>query len=107
MSKRKLLDSWSRAAKKLNYPSRSIFKLQHMDKKRNLFRKGNRVLDLGCAPGSWSLFAAKRVGKSGSVLALDINLDSCQKVKFPSHVTLREQDVLDWDFASDVSPYIL
>jgi len=43
-----------------------------MDRKHRLFRPGQRVLDLGCAPGSWSLYAARKVGPAGLVLGLDL-----------------------------------
>jgi len=37
-----------------------------------LFKKGYRVLDLGASPGSWTLYAAERVGPSGRVLGVDL-----------------------------------
>lgn len=37
-----------------------------------LLRPGQRVLDLGAAPGSWSLYAAKKIGPSGKLLAVDL-----------------------------------
>lgn len=38
-----------------------------------LFKKGQRVLDLGASPGSWTLYAAERVGRNGRVLGIDLN----------------------------------
>jgi 23S rRNA (uridine2552-2'-O)-methyltransferase len=46
--------------------------LEELDRKYHLFRPGQRVLDLGCAPGSWSLYAAQKVGREGLVLGLDL-----------------------------------
>jgi 23S rRNA (uridine2552-2'-O)-methyltransferase len=43
-----------------------------MDRKHRLFRPGQRVLDLGCAPGSWSIYVAQKVGLGGLVLGLDL-----------------------------------
>lgn len=59
-------------AKKKGYPARSVFKLEEINKKTQLLRKGMRVVDLGAAPGSWSLFASQRVGQNGRVLSIDL-----------------------------------
>lgn len=64
-------DAHSRAARAAGYPARSVFKLQEIDRRCRIFRAGQHVLDLGAAPGSWSLFASQRVGKAGRVVAVD------------------------------------
>jgi len=66
-------DSFTKAAKAQGYPARSVFKLEEIDRRTRLFRTGQRVLDLGAAPGSWSKFAAERVGPNGRVLAIDLS----------------------------------
>ena len=65
-------DARTRAAKAQGYPARSVFKLEEIDRRVHLFRKGQRVLDLGAAPGSWSLYASGRVGERGRILAIDL-----------------------------------
>src|SRR5690606_1901046 len=60
-------------ARKRGYPARSVFKLEEIQQKTQLLRGGQRVLDLGAAPGSWSLYAAQKVGPSGRVLAIDLS----------------------------------
>jgi 23S rRNA (uridine2552-2'-O)-methyltransferase len=52
--------------------SRALFKLDEIDKKDRLFKKGAIVVDLGAAPGGWSELAVEKVGDSGQVFALDI-----------------------------------
>ena len=64
-------DARTRAAKAKGYPARSVFKLEEIDRRVRLLSRGQRVLDLGAAPGSWSLYASERVGPSGRVLAVD------------------------------------
>jgi 23S rRNA (uridine2552-2'-O)-methyltransferase len=64
-------DARTREAKAQGYPARSVFKLKEIDRRVKLFTAGQRVLDLGAAPGSWSLYAAERVGPRGVVLAID------------------------------------
>jgi 23S rRNA U2552 (ribose-2'-O)-methylase RlmE/FtsJ len=65
-------DARTRSAKDAGYPARSVYKLQEIDKRVRLLRPGQRVLDLGAAPGSWSLYASERVGAGGRVLAVDL-----------------------------------
>lgn len=79
-------------AKRENYPARSVYKLQELDKRFNLFRKGNKVLDLGAAPGSWTLFSAKKVGEQGFVLAADIQTT---ETSFPPNVAFHQEDVFE------------
>jgi 23S rRNA (uridine2552-2'-O)-methyltransferase len=59
-------------AKKKGYPARSVFKLEEIQKKTQLLKRGMRVVDLGAAPGSWSLYASQQVGQNGRVLAIDL-----------------------------------
>jgi 23S rRNA (uridine2552-2'-O)-methyltransferase len=66
-------DAFTRAAKAQGYPARSVFKLEEIDRRVRLFREGQRVLDLGAAPGSWSMYASKRIGPKGSLLAVDLS----------------------------------
>jgi len=65
-------DRFTRDAKSAGYPARSVFKLEEIDRRVRLFRGGMRVLDLGAAPGSWSLYAAQKIGANGKLLAMDL-----------------------------------
>lgn len=65
-------DHYFRRAKEEKYPARAVYKLQQLDKRFKLLRKGQRIIDLGAAPGSWSQYAAQRIGPKGSVLAIDL-----------------------------------
>jgi 23S rRNA (uridine2552-2'-O)-methyltransferase len=65
-------DHKTREAKAQGYPARSVFKLEEIDRRCKLLRQGQHVLDLGAAPGSWSMFAAKRIGGAGRLLAIDL-----------------------------------
>ena len=58
------LDHWSLKAQKEGYPARSVYKLIEMDEKFGLVKPGRspfRVLDLGAAPGSWSLYILRKL----------------------------------------------
>src|SRR6185295_16063351 len=65
-------DSFTKAAKARGFPARSVFKLEEIDRRVGLLRKGQRVLDLGAAPGSWSMYAAQKIGVTGKLLAVDL-----------------------------------
>lgn len=84
-------DHYSRKAQKEKYPARSVYKLQEIQKKYRLIRKGDRVLDLGCSPGSWLVYAADLTGEGGMVAGIDLKPVSIQ---LPSHVTVYIGDVL-------------
>ena len=85
-------DHYFLKAKRENYPARSVYKLKELDAKFKLFRQGMRVLDLGAAPGSWSLGAAEKVGQRGRVLGCDIQTT---ETAFPPQVTFMQEDVFN------------
>jgi 23S rRNA (uridine2552-2'-O)-methyltransferase len=87
-------DHYARRAKKEKFPARSVYKLKEMQQKYNLIKKGDKVLDLGCAPGSWLLYAAKLTGNKGGVVGIDLKPVS---EKFPSHVRVYRGDILSMD----------
>ena len=90
-------DARTKAARQQGYPARSVFKLEELNHKYHLLRRGMRVLDLGCAPGSWSMFCARKVGPSGLVLGIDIQ--EC-KVGSSSNMMLIKGDAFDQDASS-------
>lgn len=59
-------------AKKMDYRSRASFKLMQIDDRFNIFRDGDRVVDLGAAPGGWLQVAKERVGEEGFVIGVDL-----------------------------------
>jgi 23S rRNA (uridine2552-2'-O)-methyltransferase len=65
-------DAYYRRAKQEGYAARSIYKLEEIDKKFKLLRRGDHVLDLGCAPGSWLQYAVGAVGEKGRVVGIDL-----------------------------------
>jgi 23S rRNA (uridine2552-2'-O)-methyltransferase len=57
---RHLNDPYVNQAIQEGYRSRAVYKLIHIDQKIPLFKPGLRVLDVGCAPGSWCQLLARR-----------------------------------------------
>jgi len=71
-------DYWQLKARSEGYPARSVYKLKEIDEKFGLFKTSNkqaaiRVLDIGAAPGSWSLYVLRKLGKKGFLAAADLN----------------------------------
>ncbi len=64
-------DHYFKKAKREKYPARSVYKLQEIDVKYKIIKQGQTILDIGCAPGSWSQYILKKIGK-GRVLGIDI-----------------------------------
>ena len=88
---KKYRDHYFNRAKQQNYPARSVYKLQEIDKKFRLLRPGLTVLDLGATPGSWSLFAAQKVGGEGKVVSIDLQPT---ETTFPPQVSFFVDDIL-------------
>ena len=69
---RKVRDYYSKRAREEQYRARSVYKLKEMDRKFHLIRRGMSVLDIGCAPGSWSQYALERTG-NGHITGIDLD----------------------------------
>lgn len=66
-------DPYRDQARTEGYVARAIYKLKALDEKHRLFQPGQKVLDLGCSPGSWLQYLASRVGPGGLVVGVDVN----------------------------------
>ena len=64
---RKRPDAWTMKAKQAGYSARSVYKLEEIDRRFQVLRGARRVIDLGCAPGSWSEFVRQKRPKTGLV----------------------------------------
>jgi 23S rRNA (uridine2552-2'-O)-methyltransferase len=94
---RQLNDPYVAAAKREGWKSRAAFKLIEIDDKHHVLKPGQRVVDLGAAPGGWSQVAAKRTradeGK-GQVVAIDyLEFDPIPGV-----------EIVNLDFLDDSAP---
>lgn len=81
-------DHYFKKAKKENFVARSIYKLDEIDKKLRIIKAGDKVLDLGASPGSWSQYASQKVGARGLVLGVDLS---------PVTVALKNAEFLQGD----------
>jgi 23S rRNA (uridine2552-2'-O)-methyltransferase len=65
-------EHYYKEAKKTGYRARSAYKLKQIQKRFNIIKKGDTILDLGCAPGGWSQVAKELVGSTGKVVGVDL-----------------------------------
>lgn len=65
-------DAFYRKAKKEGYRSRAAFKLMELARRFRLIKAGDRVVDLGAAPGGWLQVAAELAGPKGKVVGIDL-----------------------------------
>lgn len=80
---RQLNDPYVAAAKKDGWRSRAAYKLIEMDDRYHLLKPGQKILDLGAAPGGWSQVAVKKVGPKGRVVGIDLlDIDPIPGVEF-------------------------
>lgn len=70
--RRHVNDPYVQRSKREGYRSRSAYKLAEIDERDRLLEPGQVVVDLGAAPGGWSQYAVKRLGKGGSLVAIDL-----------------------------------
>jgi len=95
-------DHFGERAKREGYPARSVYKLQEIDRRVQLLRRGQRVLDLGASPGSWTQYAAQKVGREGKVVGIDLNPP---RIGLPPHVSFQALDVFKFDPLADFGPH--
>lgn len=87
-------DHWVKRAQEEGWRSRAVYKLAEIHEKDQLIRPGQKIVDLGAAPGGWSQWAAQKLGPQGRLLALDIlPMDALPGVHF-IHGDFREDQVL-------------
>jgi 23S rRNA (uridine2552-2'-O)-methyltransferase len=89
MGRKREQDHYGRRAKAEGRPARSVYKLEEIDQRWRLLRGGDKVLDLGCAPGSWLQYASEKVGDRGRVTGYDLKPVS---ISIPGNVEARVGD---------------
>jgi 23S rRNA (uridine2552-2'-O)-methyltransferase len=94
--RRQLNDPYVQKAKAEGWRSRAAFKLIEIDGKHRMLKPGQTIVDLGCAPGGWCQYAAKRTGAEKGAQGKVIGIDLLPVDPIPG-VTLAEMDFADAD----------
>lgn len=93
-------DHYFHKAKKEHFLARAVYKLDEIQKRNKLLRPGDRVLDLGAAPGSWLQLTSRIVGSKGMVIGIDIkSIDQ----SFPDNVVLLKRDIFEPGFLEELA----
>jgi 23S rRNA (uridine2552-2'-O)-methyltransferase len=99
---RKVQDYYFKKAKKEKYPARSVYKLEEAQKKFQFLKTGNAVLDLGCQPGSWSIYAAKIIGPKGLVVGVDLQEGKKVTVAKAAEIVWLPDDIMADDIVGKI-----
>ncbi len=102
MSNRSRPDFYARKAKKEGYLARSVYKLEEIQHKNRLFRPGNRILDVGASPGSWTQYCLKVLKGRGFVAAADLKPLGKFKVKGDLHFI--QGDIFTQELQQELEP---
>jgi 23S rRNA (uridine2552-2'-O)-methyltransferase len=97
-------DFYRLKAKAKGFVSRAVFKLKAVDEKHHLFKAGQRVLDLGCSPGSWLQYIGARVGQEGLVVGVDLQPPEIEVVH-PLYFVPGDVSSIDLSVLKSISPY--
>ena len=90
-------ERYFRKAKEEGYRARSAYKLLQIQDRFRVVRRGDVVVDLGAAPGSWSQVLTRLVGKKGKVIAVDL-----QAIEPIRGVTTLQGDMLSPEIQAQV-----
>lgn len=99
---RTVKDFYYKKAKKDKYPARSVYKLEEALNKHKFIRRGDSVLDLGCCPGSWSLYASEVVGEKGIVVGADLQEVTASPRAGGSEIIWLRQNIMKPEFLEEV-----
>jgi len=94
MARRVTQDTYFKKAKEDGYLARSAYKLKQLHDRFDLVPRGGRVLDLGCAPGSWMQVEAEILGRSGIIVGVDLKAVDL-KLDCPFHTIKADINDLD------------
>jgi 23S rRNA (uridine2552-2'-O)-methyltransferase len=99
---RTIKDFYYKKAKKDKYPARSVYKLEEALNKHKFIKRGDSVLDLGCCPGSWSLYASEVVGDRGIVVGADVQEVTATPRPGGSEIVWLRQNIMKPEFLEEV-----
>ncbi len=98
----KVQDHYFKKAKKENFLARSIYKLEEIDQKYKIIKKGDRVVDFGYHPGSWVQYTSSVVGLEGLVVGIDVREVNKALFQLPN-VKVFEKSILDVENLEELS----
>jgi len=92
-------DFYYKKAKKEKKASRAAYKIAQLQKKLKLIRKGDIVIDLGCAPGGWIQEISKIIGPDGTLIGVDVE---ALRIGIPRNCTFILGDIMSPDAINQI-----
>ncbi len=99
---KEIKDHYFFKAKREGYPARSVYKLIEAQERFRFMKPGQCILDLGAAPGSWTKYASRVVGKGGTVIAIDLHR---LKVSGPN-ILFHKDDIFETDIGGKFKDFL-
>jgi len=94
-------DKYAKKAKREGFLARSAYKLEELLDETGIIKQGEKVLDIGSAPGSWLQVVSQRIGKDGLAIGIDLN-DT--KVSGENIITIKA-DAFSEEVEKEISKY--
>ncbi len=98
-------DFYAEKARKMGYPARSVFKLEEIDTKYRICKPGRTILDIGAAPGSWSLYCFRKMKKKGLICAVDVQEITCAELVRAENVKIITGDATTPEIRQKIETY--
>lgn len=96
-------DEYRKLAKEQGYRSRSSYKLIELNKKYNLLKLNDTILDIGSAPGGWLQVSTKFAGPDGKVVGIDV--DSVKPISDTAIIQANIEDPNIIQIINNVCPF--
>lgn len=93
-------DHFYRRAKREGKASRATYKLEEIQKRYKIVKRGDHVLDLGCAPGGWMQELSGFIGPAGRAIGVDL---LPVKINLPRNCSVIRGDILDEDIQNEIT----
>ncbi len=96
-------DTYFKRAKKEGYRSRAAYKLLELNQKYRLFKRGDRVVDLGAAPGGWLQVIAQVIGNEGKAVGVDLQPIEAFREK---NIVVIQGDIADTETRTKIQQFL-
>jgi 23S rRNA (uridine2552-2'-O)-methyltransferase len=102
---KKVQDYYFKKARKENYPARSVYKLAEAQDRFHFLKRGDNILDIGCYPGSWSIYAARVIGPQGVVIGVDLQAGNRMQQSGHAAIEFIRGDIMDDEVIAAIKKY--
>lgn len=94
-------DHYFKKAKAMGLKARSAFKLEEIQDKFKIIKPRDKVLDLGCSPGSWSQWVSRVLSSEGQIVGVDL---TAVDLKLPNAQFI-QSDIFDFELPEGIGKF--